>query len=309
MKFLKFEVTPGLVLFGMAMLVAPLASAQHLAPEEKQKLIEFGEQYETAWDLYQDLVKEAGGGKPLTWENVPDWSGVFTRGSIRTAGTNYDPDQIRGDRLPTAKLTPEGHASMMKRIELTEKGVQFDPISTCASPSVPRWLSMPFFRDFSVTPKITHMIAEAFNSVRRIYTDGRGHLPEEERYPLHNGDSIGIWDGDRLIVHTNQLMAHYYERTQPDYTEQVEVVEVWQKVDDDTIEADVWVFDPQILAEPWYTKQSYTRVDDPEDIFRIRHWACKGNPNNDVYLTEDGNSNFTNFTFTDVDDPQETDSE
>ena len=27
------------------------------------------------------------------------------------------------------------------------------------------------------------MITEAFNSVRRIYTDGRDHLPEEERYP------------------------------------------------------------------------------------------------------------------------------
>jgi hypothetical protein len=287
----------------------PMAVAQSYTPEEKQEMIAFGEQHETAWDLYQTLVKEADGGKPLTWDKVPDWSGVFTRTRLRTSGTNFDADQKRGDRLPTAKLTTEGLASMMKRIEMTEQGFQFDPISTCASPGMPRWLDMPFFRDYSVTPKITHMIAEAYNSVRRIYTDGRGHLPEEERYPLHNGDSIGIWDGDRLIIHTNQLMAHYYERTQPDYTEQVEVVEIWRKVDADTIEADVWVFDPSILAEPWYTKQSYTRVDDPEDIFRLRHWACKSNPNNDVYLTEDGNSNFTNFTFTDVDDPEEKDSE
>ena len=32
------------------------------------------------------------------------------------------------------------------------------------------------------------MIAEAFNSVRRIYTDGRGHVPEEYRFPTENAN-------------------------------------------------------------------------------------------------------------------------
>jgi len=275
--------------------------AQSYTPEEKQAKIDQGERYETAWDLYQALVKEAGGGKPMDPTQVPDWSGVYkrTRGRL-----NFDPDQKRGE-LPTAKLTPAAHASMMKRIEMTKQGIQFDPISTCMSPGMPRWLDMPFLKEFVVTPNLTIMIAEAYNSVRRIYTDGRGHLPEEERFPTHNGDAIGIWDGDRLILHNNMLMAHYYERTQPDYSEQVETVEVWHKTDDNTLEADVWVYDPPMLAEPWYTRQSYTKLDDPEKIFRIHHWDCKGNQNNDVYMTEDGNSNFVDFDFTDMDDQPE----
>ena len=93
------------------------------------------------------------------------------------------------------------------------------------------------------------------NDIRRVYTDGRAHVPEEDRYPLYNGDSIGFWDGDKLVVHTNQLMAGIYQRSNPDYTEQVETVEIWRKADEKTLTADVWVYDPPALAEPWYVKQ------------------------------------------------------
>ena len=291
----------GVACFGAFLLVmagsAQFAVAQDAAAE-KQMMVDKGLQYETAWELYQALAEKADGGTPLAWTNVPDWTGTYTR---TRGGLNFDPDQLR-DGLPTAKLTPDYHASMMDRIEKTMQGIQFDPISTCASPGHPRWLSMPFLREHIVTPGQTTMIAEAYNSVRRIYTDGRGHMPEDEQYPLHNGDSIGIWDGHRLIFHTEQLMAHYYERTQPDYSEEAETVEIWEKVDDRTLVAHVWVYDPPVLAEPWYTKQSYTTLMDPERMIRIRHWACKGNPNNDVYMTEDGNSNFVDLTFTDMDD-------
>ena len=278
-------------------IVASMAAGQQGTTTQKQAMIEKGLQYETAWDLYQALKEEAGGGERLTWDNLPDWSGVY----MRSGPLNFDPDQPRGS-LPTAKLTPEYHAAMMDRIEKTRQGIQFDPISTCEPPGHPRWLNMPFLRDHIVTPDQTTMIAEAYNLVRRIYTDGRGHMPEEERYPLHLGDSIGFWDGDSLVTHTNQLMAHYYERTQPDYSDQVETVEIWRKVSDRVLEADVWVYDPPVLAEPWYTKQTYMKFDDPEKILRIRHFDCKSNPNNDVQATEDGNSDFVDFTFTDVDD-------
>jgi len=135
------------------------------------------------------------------------------------------------------------------------------------------------------------------NDIRRIYTDGRAHTPEEQRYPLYNGDSIGFWDGDRLIVHTNQLMAGQYQRTQPEYTEQVETVEIWQKVDDRNIKVDVWVYDPPALLEPWYVRQTYTQLSDPDKELRLRYWHCSENPNNTVIKTEEGASQFSDFTF------------
>jgi hypothetical protein len=266
----------------------------------KEQLVELGRQHKTASALYQALRDEAKGGRRLAPTDIPDWSGVYTRAPV--PGFTFDPDQ--GGGLPPAKLTPEYHEKMLKRIEEVKKGIEWDPISTCAPPGHPRWLTEPFLREFIVTPDQTWLINEMVNDIRRIYTDGRDHIPEDDRYPLYNGDSIGFWDGHRLVIHTNQLQAGMYQRSQPDYTDEVETVEVWQKVDDKTIAADVWVYDPPALLEPWYTKQSYVKLSDPDKSLRIRYWHCGENQNNVVDQTKEGATEFRDFTFTNKDDKQ-----
>ena len=71
---------------------------------EKQQMIELGRRYESAWDLYLTLRDEADGGTRLTWDNLPDWTGLYTRPVEHIA--LFDPDQPR-EELPTASLTPE----------------------------------------------------------------------------------------------------------------------------------------------------------------------------------------------------------
>ena len=267
----------------------------------KEQMIDLGRQHKTASELYQALRDQSKGGQRLAWNSLPDWSGVYTRAPV--AGFAFDPDQAP-DGLPTARLTPEYQAKMMKRIEDVKRGVEWDPISTCAPPGHPRWLTEPFLREFIVTPDQTWLINEMVNDIRRIYTDGRNHTPEADRYPLYNGDSIGFWDGDRLVIHTNQLQAGMYQRSHPDYTDQVETVEIWHKVDEKTVGADVWVYDPPALAEPWYTKQSYLKLNDADKNLRIRYWNCAENQNNTVYQTKEGATDFRGFTFTKKDDKQ-----
>lgn len=291
--------------FALALITASLFSpillnADDDTAAERQKMKELGLKYDSAWALYQALKKEANGGETLTWDKVPNWSGERTR---TKGGTAYDPDgPPQGEPPSTAKFTPEYHARMMKTVVDRKNGIEYDPLSQCIPPGYPRWLDMPFLREHIVTPEMTTMIAEAFNSVRFIYTDGREHIPEDDRYPTENGDSIGFWTDGKLVTHTNQLMAHMYERAQGFYSEQVESVEIWQQIDDRTLVAHVWVYDPPALEEPWYTRQSYTKLHNPDNSLRIRHWACKGNPNNDVIETEEGGSDFNNFDFIDTDD-------
>ena len=220
---------------------------------------------------------------------------VYTR--VQPPGFTFDPDQPEGG-LPPAKLTPEFQAKMVKRIEDAKRGIEWDPISTCSPPGHPRWLTEPFLREFIVTPDQTWLINEMVNDVRRIYTDGRDHLAEDDRYPLYDGDSIGFWDGQKLVIHTNQLKAGIYQRSQPDYTDQVETVEIWQKADDKTMRVDVWVYDPPALQESWYSKQSYAKVDDQGKNLRIRYWNCGENENNSVEQAKDGATKFRGFTFT-----------
>ena len=266
--------------------------------QRKARLIALGLQHKTAADLYRALQKEAGGGRRLAWNGMPDWSGVYTRAR---GGITFDPDQ-RPDGLPTARLTPEYQERLMKRIQLASEGVEWDPISACAPPGHPRWLTEPFLREFIVTPDQTWLINEMVNDIRRVYTDGRGHVPEADRYPLYNGDSIGFWDGPRLVIHTNQLQAGIYQRRNPDYTDAVETVEIWERTRDTLLEVDVWVYDPPALVEPWYTRQSYSKLDDPDKSLRIRYWNCGENHNNTVFKTQDGATQFQDLTFTGQDD-------
>ena len=63
------------------------------------------------------------------------------------------------------------------------------------------------------------------------------------------------------------------------------------------IEARVWVYDPPSLVEPWYVKQVYGRVPNDDQRLRIRYWHCSENPNNVIIRTDDGSSDFADFTF------------
>jgi len=285
---------------GVAALGTLTAAASFAAiqlPTEKAALIALGEQHRTAWDLYKDFERQANGGQRLNPARLPDWTGVYSRSGILF---NWDQDQGR-NRMPTAKLTPEYEKRLVTKLDNIEKGIEFDNLSNCAPPGHPRWMTEPFLRDFVVTPDQTYLINEMVNDIRRIYTDGREHIPAADSYPLWNGDSIGFWDGGKLVIHTNSLRSGQYQRTQPEYSEQVETVEVWEKVDDKTLVAQVWVYDPPSLAQPWYTKHTYLKLSNEDKSLRIRYWDCGENQNNTVIQTEDGSSQFRDFTFTDKD--------
>jgi hypothetical protein len=292
-----------LVVVAVSGLAAAPALAQRVAPPppspEKQARIDLGKQYETAWDLYQHFLAEAGGAQALTWETVPDWSGVWTlEGNIFF----FDQDQGSMDALPTAKLTSEYEKKLLEKLDRVDRGIEYDPLSAGEPAGMPRWLAEPFLRDFAVTPKQTWLINEMMNEVRRVYTDGRGHPSPEDAYPLWEGDSIGFWDGDKLVIHTAQMRSGQYQRIQPHYSEQVEVVEIWQKTDNRTITVDAWIYDPPALVEPWYTRRHFKQLTNDDNYLRIRYWDFRENQNNQVIKTEEGASDFADFTFTDDDD-------
>jgi hypothetical protein len=268
--------------------------------EEKAKLQALGEQFDTSWAMYEKLKADARGGKPLTWEQMAlpayDWSGIYTR---TKGGLHFDPDLKMNEGPVSAQLTAEGQQVVNAKMEqIAKTGGEYDPLSDCRPPGTPRWFTEPFLHEFIVTPSQTLLVNEMVNDVRRVYTDGREHTPDEDAYPSANGDTIGFWDGDILVTHTKHLLEGLYQRgVQPDYSDQVTTVERWRKVDPKTLQADVWVFDPVHLAKPWYTRQSWTKLSNDDYTLRIRYWDCKENSNNAVTKTEDGTTDFLPFDF------------
>lgn len=269
-------------------------------PAGKATLQEFGERFQTSEAMFDALKKEANGGKPLTWAQMGqpafDWTGVYTRSKL---SLQYDLDLPPEAGPDSAKLTPAGQSAVKaKADQLKRTGGEYDPLSDCRPPGTPRWFTEPFLKEWVVTPNQTWLMNEMVNDVRRVYTDGRDHTPEDDAYPSWNGDTIGFWDGDVLVAHTKYLFKGQYQRgVQPNYSEQTTVVERWHKVDPKTLQADVWVFDPVNLAKPWYTRQSWTRLTNDKKDLRLRYWDCRENANNNIVVTKEGTSQFSGFTF------------
>jgi hypothetical protein len=299
---------PLLVAAAVAALVVPLRSTDDVPgwiPQDanwsggKATLQAFGDRFATSDAMYAALKDAARGGTPLKWSQLAlpawDWSGIYTR---TKGGLQFDPDLGRGATL-SARLTPEGQRAVDAKAEhIARTGGEYDPISDCRPPGTPRWLTEPFLHEYVVTPAQTWLMNEMVNDVRRVYTDGRAHTPEDEAYPTWNGDTIGFWTGDMLVTHTRDLMAGQYQRgVQPSYSDQTTLVERWRKVDPKTLQADVWVFDPVNLAHPWYTRQSWTRLTNDDTSLRLRYWDCHENPNNAIITTEQGTSQFKDFDF------------
>jgi hypothetical protein len=277
-----------------SVVVAPPAE---LVPAERDGKVALGLQHATAADLYAALRARANGGAPLSLDDMPDWTGLWQR----DGRPFFDPDQP-AEVLTTAKLKPEPLADLTRRRELSRQGIEYDPISDCGPPGFPRWLAIPFLREFIVTPGQTYLFSETVNNLRRVYTDGRDHPPPADAYPLDYGDSIGFWSGHTLVIHTSQVKAGIFHRNDPQYSESLEAVEVWREADPTTMLVDVWIYDPATLDEPWYVRQTYRQLSNPDGSLRIGYWFCGENPNNAVEKTDEGTSQFSDFTFTEQDD-------
>jgi len=250
--------------------------------------------YQESYQSYLKMKAGAHGGADYTkasYGKMPDWSGLWSREA--TAGLKFDPAQKGsgfGEPLGaiTADLTPRYRAAYEEKLRQVAKGNEWDQLSDCLPSGYPRWLTEPFLREFIVTPSETWWINEQQSEARRIYTDGRGHVPEETALPLWTGDSIGFWDGQTLVVHTIRVTHGQYQRSQPDYSYQTSTVERIRMVDHDTIEDDVTVWDPKGLRKPWHVIQRYKRVLSPGS--RIDMWSCDAN--NNVVRTPTGSSQF-----------------
>jgi len=89
-------------------------------------------------------------------------------------------------------------------------------------------------------------------------------------------------------VHTINNKEGQYNRGQPDYSDKVSVVEKMRKVNTNTIEDDITVYDPLSLVEPWHVVNRFVRV--TTSNLRINMWSCE--ENNNVVKTPDGVTQF-----------------
>jgi len=255
---------------------------------------------------YAALKAAAKGGVKHTVNDIPDWSGIWSSSRQPGWGTpayqNAPGAPVRlGPAFPGApapdpsaprpevpKLTPVYQKKLEEELARVAKGIQWDYLSYCLPAGFPRWYTEPFLREFITTPNQTWMTNEQQSETRRIYTDGRGHTPDDESYPLFEGDSIGFWDGDTLVIHTINVKPGSWNRSEPEYSDKTETVELVKKNAAGKIETRMTVYDPESLQNPWHVIWGSDRVNTPN--LRINMWSC--NENTNVVKTDDGATQF-----------------
>ncbi len=262
-----------------------------------------------SYKIYMEMKAKAHGGTNYsrdTYAKMPDWSGVWTH----HGGLVWDPEHLRPDAmgigpkaaqlvlencsdLPcagwmTGDLTPKYKLQYIRKVTAVAHGFEWDQLSDCLPPGFPRMLIDPFYREFIVTPQETWMSAETEGEFRRIYTDGRGHIPESEALPLWEGDSIAFWDNDTLAIHTMWVRNEEIQRNMPSLSLQASVIERVRLKDANTIQDEATIYDPLALKTPWPATISYDRIDSQHA--RMDMWSCE--ENNNVVQTGHGGSTF-----------------
>jgi hypothetical protein len=257
--------------------------------------------FATAEAHYGYLLEQAGGGTRHTIESVPQWTGLWTSGSNTMASLFLDiPDdapawRTTGVPVKDGVLTPPYETQFRaRRAEMEQYGEQrYDRLTNCEYPGVPRWLWEPYVKEFVNLPHQSWMMNDMMNETRRIYI-GAEHVNVEGRHSS-TGDSIGFWDGDRLVIWTKWVNPADYVRGMPLTSNQFEMVETWwaRAVEPGgrQLVTQVTFYDPIGLVRP--LSAVYTHNISPELAdagVRIRSWECTTSSNS--YKDENGDTQF-----------------
>jgi len=151
-------------------------------------------------------------------------------------------------------------------------------------PGVPQIMTMPYPLEFIFSPGRVTIAIETDSQVRRIYTDGRKH-PDDPDFTF-NGDSIGHWEGDTLVVDTIALEPNVKLAPGLGHGEKVHIVERFRLTAPDHMEVTTTIDDPAVLTKPWTVVRPYIRHAD----WTIQEYVCE--QNNHDSADEKGRSGF-----------------
>ena len=122
------------------------------------------------------------------------------------------------------------------------------------------------------TPGLITIIYEANYGLRSIFMDGRPLPPLGEPQPFWYGYSIGRWDGDTLVVVTNNLRdGGWLDVRGSPLTDQAKITERFRRVNFGTLEIDITIDDPKAYTMPFTVRVNQEIMVDSEMIEFICH--------------------------------------
>ena len=113
-------------------------------------------------------------------------------------------------------------------------------------------------------PGYVAFLHEIDHSTRVIPTVGRPHIPQNIRQ--WQGDSVGHWEGNTLVVDTTNFTGRTAFRGSG---EKLHLVERFTRTADDTVTYQFTAEDPTTWVKPWSAEIPMTKTEGP-----VYEWAC-----------------------------------
>jgi hypothetical protein len=148
-----------------------------------------------------------------------------------------------------------------------------NPDANCMPMGFTQFHMQPQPRKIIQTPKLILILYEANYGIRYIYTDGRKLPPQGEPQPWWYGYSVGHWEGDTLVVESNNFRGAETSRSDgwldvngSPYSEQVKFTERFRRPIFGKLEIDVTVEDPKAYTKPFTVRINQRVMVDEEPI-------------------------------------------
>lgn len=167
-----------------------------------------------------------------------------------------------------------------------EGKVYRDDIGQCWPPGVPLIMTRVWPTAMIQLPTAIYMISGFMNSLRVIYTDGREHSPADIVVRSFNGQSIGHWEGNELVVDTRYFVDHHHWMDQGGMSipagDQLRVIErIRLNEETDQLEIEYTMTDPEHWVGEWTSTKYFNRVNDVD----IEEVSCLPNLNENMLST------------------------
>jgi len=149
-----------------------------------------------------------------------------------------------------------------------------NPDAKCLPMGFLQFHQQPQPRMIIQTEKMILIEYEANYGLRHIYLDGRELPPQGEPQPFWYGYSVGHWDGDDLVVETNNLRGAdedspydgWMDVNGSPYTRQAKFTERFRRPTLGHLQIDLTLEDPKAYTKPWTVRIDQRLLPDQELI-------------------------------------------
>lgn len=233
---------------------------------------------------------------PRTADGAPDLSGLWMRTRSGPppeegrpgGGVSLEPSQapvpLDPDGPPIAAFFEAGENmegglpytpwAKELRDQRAELNARDNPDAQCLPMGFLQFHQQPQPRMIVQTEKMILIEYEANYGFRHIYLDGRELPPQGEPQPWWYGYSIGYWDGDDLVVETNNLRGAdedspydgWLDVNGSPHTREAKITERFRRPAFGHLQIDFTVDDPKAYTKPWTVRIDQRLLPDQELI-------------------------------------------